>query len=322
MADLEDYRMQWAGLRGDYERLGQYVAELLRAEVRSAGILAIVTYRLKQMDSFLKKIIRKGYHDAIQDMHDKVGARIVIPFVSHLSTVDEIIRRSLDVRLFDDKSAGLGTNKFDYQSRHYDIVLKEPIAGDLESLRGMWCEVQLRTEAQHLWAEMEHRLMYKSDQEIPKGEARRVHRLNALLEIADYEFEYTRNSLSQLPGAWSLRVLSGLESLYYELIGRAYDRELSLDVLEHLRPLCPPEPDAVIQEVREWLIANRNGIEYVVNAYKSNPERVLFLFQPEGVILAAYLRKDPFTLRERWIEIFPEEGLRQISVVLGIPYID
>lgn len=319
---LEPYRTQWAGLRATHSNLGRHIVELLRIEIRRAGIFAVTSYRVKSMDSFLKKIIRKGYGDPIHEMHDKVGARMVIPFISHLPKVDEIVRLNLDVRHFEDKSEGLGQDKFAYQSLHYDVVLKEPINAELAPLRGLWCEVQLRTEAQHLWAEMAHRLMYKSEQEIPPQEARRVHRLNALLEIADHEFEHTRNSISQLPGAWSLQVLGGLEGFYYELTGRPFDRELSLEVLEHLRQLCPHEPDAVVEEVREWLQGNRAAVIHVVNDYEANPERVLFLFQPEGLLLATYLSKDPFTLRERWIEAFPEEELRQLSVILGLPYID
>lgn len=175
--------------------------------IRDVGILASVTRRVKTIDSFLKKTIRKKMTDPMEKMHDKVGVRVVVAFVSQLEAVDAIIRDLFDVRKFEDKSEGLGEDRFAYQSWHYDGMLKGGVPAVAEKFRGLWCEIQLRTECQHLWADMAHRLLYKSEQPISEREARRVHRLNALLEIADYEFEGTRDALlSNLargaPGSW------------------------------------------------------------------------------------------------------------------------
>lgn len=320
MLHLDDLRTQWIGLGPKYEQFGGHVAAQTRQRLKRVGILAAVLSRAKSMDSLLKKAIRKGYSDPLEEMHDKAGVRIIVPFISRLQPVDAIVRDAFDVRAFENKQEGLGKDKFAYQSWHYDIQLREPVEKGLEEFRGWWCEIQLRTECQHLWAEMAHRLLYKSEQEFPEAEARRVHRLNALLEISDHEFENTRTALASLPGAWAVSVLSGLEGIYYELTGRDFDRELSLEVLECLRPLCPPEPAAAVDEVREWVDAHRASVEAVISAYSANPDRILFLFQPEGVLLLTRLDRNRFTLRERWGARFPEEELRRLATALALPF--
>jgi hypothetical protein len=167
---------------------------------------------------------------------------------------------------------------------------------------------------------MAHRLLYKSERSIPQREARRVHRLNALLEVADYEFEVTRDALLKQPGAWNAQVLAGLEGFYYEITGRDYDKELSLEVLESIRPLFPDDPGAAVAEARTWAENHRADIAHLVDQYESRPERALFLFQPEGILLLARLAHDRFTLRDRWVTEFHEDELRQLATVFGLAF--
>lgn len=319
MPDLDPARVRWLELRPQYESLGRYMSDLLRRDLRKAGILPNVSSRAKTVDSFLKKIVRKGYTDPFEEMHDKVGVRVVVPFISQLTAANQIIRSQFDVRFFDNKLEGLGHDKFAYQSWHYDVQLKTPLNAAMEQYRGWWVELQLRTESQHVWAEMAHRLLYKSDLEIPERVARRVHVLNAMLELADNEFEGTRDVISSLPGAWSLNVLSGLEGIYYELTGRPFDRELSLEVLEHLIPISSSEPSLVLEEIRDWLNAHREEVESVMKQYETAPDRLLFLFQPEVFLILRLMEKDWFGLRDHWNTRFPDDELRNLAKAFGRP---
>lgn len=316
-ADLDDIRARWVSLRSQYEQFGDYMVASLKTRIRRTGITCSMTTRTKTVDSFLKKIIRKRLTNPLEEMHDKVGVRIIVPFVSQLEQIDPAIKEQFDVRKFENKSEGLGKDKFAYQSWHYDLILKDPIPENAAAFRGLWCEVQLRTECQHLWAEMAHRIMYKTEQPVPESDARRVHRLNALLEIADYEFESTRDSMLRQPGAWGAQVVVGLEGLYYELTGGSFDRELSLEVLDCLQSLCPRDPASILAEVREWVERHRGEIESVMEQYKESRDRILFLFQPEALLLLTLLDKDRFSLLARWTARFPEDQLTRLATAFG-----
>src|SRR5690606_27524456 len=50
-------------------------------------------------------------------------------------------------------------------------------------------EIQIRTLAQHTWAESSHLIDYKHDYEIPSNMKRSTSRVSALLETVDSEFE-------------------------------------------------------------------------------------------------------------------------------------
>src|SRR3990170_8353608 len=100
MLRLDDVRAQWIELRARYEQLGKHVETQIRRRLRTTGIPASVSSRTKTVDSFLKKAIRKGYADALDDTHDKVGVRIVVPFITQVQKVDSIIRDAFDVRIF------------------------------------------------------------------------------------------------------------------------------------------------------------------------------------------------------------------------------
>ena len=65
----------------------------------------------------------------------------------------------------------------------------------------MICEVQVRTTLQHAWAEIEHDIQYKSENEIPKEIRRKFRALAGLVEIADREFQSIQDMDSALKDA-------------------------------------------------------------------------------------------------------------------------
>ena len=61
-----------------------------------------------------------------------------------------------------------------------------PTFADCQALQA---EIQLRTIAQHTWAEASHLLQYKHESSVPFEVRRSINRVAALLELADLEFE-------------------------------------------------------------------------------------------------------------------------------------
>jgi hypothetical protein len=66
-------------------------------------------------------------------------------------------------------------------------------APQYKKLKGLRAEIQVRTFMMHAWADIEHKLAYKKESDIPAQFKRKFSRLSALLEIADDHFDQLRN---------------------------------------------------------------------------------------------------------------------------------
>ena len=106
-------------------------------------------------------------------------------------------------------------------------VLIKPHHGDL------YAEIQLRTLAQHIWAEVSHELQYKTKIDVPDNLIRPIYRASALLETVDLEFE---------------RLLVEREE-YRSQISAQIDQELNVDNIESiLDKFLPAENKDVYEE--------------------------------------------------------------------------
>jgi hypothetical protein len=80
-------------------------------------------------------------------------------------------------------------------------------------------EIQVRTLAQHMWAAASHKLQYKQEEAVPAEIRRAVHRVSALLETVDLEFE---------------RVLAERDAYRSTALEGGEDKPLNADLLEAL----------------------------------------------------------------------------------------
>jgi len=71
MIDLAQIKEKWIDERQLYERLWEYAEPVILREIKKAGILANVTYRVKDSDKLLKKALRKQY--TYDEITDKLG---------------------------------------------------------------------------------------------------------------------------------------------------------------------------------------------------------------------------------------------------------
>jgi tetratricopeptide (TPR) repeat protein len=125
-------------------------------------------------------------------MTDLAGVRVIVFVRDSVDEVCQMIAEVLDVLEIEDVGDRVyNLGKFGYQSKHLLIKL----GADRQSLvensdfQNLVCEIQVRTLLQHAWAEMEHDIQYKSDQEIPLDLKKRFSALAGLLELADREFQ-------------------------------------------------------------------------------------------------------------------------------------
>jgi len=205
MIDCEDHghRAREAYERTDYQAYLQAVRDRTEELVRGAlhGPLtsqeAGVTGRVKDPASFEAKAARIGQDGAsprylrpLSAIHDQVALRVVVLHAGFLSHARDLIQAvpQLIVEEHEDKSIAHASNRsFGYRGVHLlirpvEVDLPRPAHDECGALERV--EIQVRTQAQHAWAEVEHRLRYKSEH-VDEPTSRGLDRAAALLETAD-----------------------------------------------------------------------------------------------------------------------------------------
>ncbi len=156
--------------------------------------------RAKDPESLRRKLYDKGEsYDALHDLPDLCGVRVVVFYPSHVVALDQ----ALDDELSVEERIVHGVESpetFGYSSRHLIVRLKGSRSGLTEwnSYAPLKAEVQIRTVLQHGWAAVSHQLQYKSAVEIPERSRRLFNRAAALLEAADDAFDQFRGDVEAL----------------------------------------------------------------------------------------------------------------------------
>jgi len=146
--------------------------------------------RAKTLASFCEKIERKIYKNPLKEITDLSGVRIVFLYASDRVKLEQLVEDEFEIHEKVDKVSDQGVEKFGYGALHYIVSLKEQHAGArYDDLRGVHCEIQIRTILQDAWAIVAHHLSYKHEEDIPNELKRKLHALSGLFETADDQFE-------------------------------------------------------------------------------------------------------------------------------------
>jgi ppGpp synthetase/RelA/SpoT-type nucleotidyltranferase len=184
-----------AYLRAVRDRTEELVSDALHGPLSVQE--ATVTARVKLPTSFETKAARAGrdasvprYLRPLSAIHDQVALRVVVLHAGFLTHARDLIQAvpELIVEDHEDKALTHSANRsFGYRGIH---LLIRPVDVDVPRPDDDGCgtldrvEIQVRTQVQHAWAEVEHRLRYKSEH-VEEGTSRSLDRAAALLETAD-----------------------------------------------------------------------------------------------------------------------------------------
>ncbi len=152
--------------------------------------------RVKSWGSIDEKIDRLNLKlKSIDDLQDIVGLRLTLVFLRDANKIKSLLENTFDIVKSYNTSARLKNDQFGYSSQH--IILKCPndwcAVPSLSHLSNFKAEIQIRTLAQHIWAEVSHQLQYKNEENVPGEILRSIYRSSALLETIDLEFERVLN---------------------------------------------------------------------------------------------------------------------------------
>ena len=309
---LERFHEQWSVARPQYEQLLRWAQRRIQKATREIGFPCEISGRAKEIDSFLKKCVTKGYGDPMTEMVDKAGVRVVLGWPGGRDSVEQVVTALFKVAKTDDHWTA-DEQIFGYAAVHYDVELTSG------PYKGMNFEIQVHSPGQHLWAAATHKLSYKGATSPDPRLKRRIHRLAALLEIFDQDIESVRAMILSDPAYKGAYALSVLARHYYRLTGRPYDDALSVFVLDALGALIPDAAtDRFANEMETWITANDSRLKSIFNQYKED-YRHLLLFQPESLFLFKQLSEDRFKLEAEWVaKGLSEELLVPLGSIWGV----
>lgn len=182
-----------------YEKLGSNLTEAIEILLKEHSIQYLkVYYRIKETDSFVGKIDRKGYDSPFEDTEDICGIRIICYYKSDIDEICRIIKQEFNVLTSQDKEELLDPDQFGYRSHHLIVKIKDgwlstPNYRGLDNLKA---EIQIRTNLMHTWAEIEHELGYKKKEDIHPNFRRKFSSISAMLEIVDEQFEDLKKDIN------------------------------------------------------------------------------------------------------------------------------
>lgn len=251
MAELRttDFILQYRDIKPKLERLETNFLTALKGMVVQGGIpVFAIESRIKEEESLLEKVSRKGYEARIENVEDLCGIRVICYYQADIDKVCHLIDEEFCVVSKEDKQDELGDSQFGYRSFHYVVKLKEewlahPSARGLDGLKA---EIQVRTMLMHTWSAISHKLLYKRASDVPPQLLRKLNRLSALIELADEQFdaikemkvEYKNDFSKSDQGFDDLSELNSdsllvLRDMYFN--GRNYNDEHIPDLLEDIR---------------------------------------------------------------------------------------
>ncbi|XLZ69364.1 hypothetical protein ABT364_22960 [Massilia sp. SR12] len=174
-----------------HQRLCEEIKYILDKEIQALGIeIAQLTSRAKSLESFCEKVERKTYKYPFDEITDFSGVRVVYLYASERKKLEQLIKSEFEVHEEVDKISNQGVDKFGYGALHYIVSLKVQHAGArYDDLRGLRCEIQIRTILQDAWAVVAHHLSYKQEDDVPPELKRKLNALSGLFEVADDQFE-------------------------------------------------------------------------------------------------------------------------------------
>lgn len=220
--------------RPQYEQLCDEVAYILKKRMNDSGIeYSAVTSRAKTLKSFAEKLSRKQYDNPLRDVTDLAGVRLVYLYKSDRPAIEGVIESEFEIVEKIDKVEEQETDRFGYGALHYLVHLGRKSSGArYDDLKGLICELQVRTVLQDAWAIIDHHLVYKQESDVPRLLRRKLNSLSGLFETADDQFDSVRVDRE----AYKKIIKNKLSSK-----GKFIDQELNLDTLSELLKLRFPD---------------------------------------------------------------------------------
>lgn len=153
--------------------------------------------RLKKPESIIKKAIDKDVtlteKEIMRHIHDIAGIRVICNYIDDVYVMAQLLINQDDIKLIKIKDYIQNPKDNGYRSLH--LVLEVPIFL-AEGVQPIHVEVQLRTIAMDFWASLEHKLKYKTDNNVPEDIKKELIQCAMSISELDYKMQSIHNRLN------------------------------------------------------------------------------------------------------------------------------
>lgn len=300
----EAARLRYIAEFGNFENAAEVLLERINNTLKINGVAGVlVKVRAKEVGSFVKKLLNYG-ENCWEKTTDKVGAQIVTRTLDEVRLLRKIFEAGadgLDYMETTDKSPYSGNPKLlQYSGVHIQIKLPDCTTSDSMPIEA---EIQLRTQAQDVWAYLEHGLIYKPIIDPTPEVERRIARLSVLVEMFDEEVDAVDSEVKRDPRYESAMLLREAERWFLTFHSQPGQSELSLEVVEQIRgSFADDEIAGYSESLKEFVASHREQIEDAIRDYgvgtKFEGEFNYVLFtQPESLLIWERIENRPASLR-------------------------
>ena len=265
---IETFVHDFEKRKGEYIRVKEFVQNKIDLALKDAGIMAIVTARIKDSERLKEKLINRNekmkytsLREIEEDIVDLIGVRIALYFPNDREKVEAIVRKCFDIikiKEFPDGKQEKSEYKHvfqGYRATHYRVYPKGDKDNAFEAFR---IEIQVASLLMHAWAEVEHDLAYKQKKgKVSFDEYEALDEINGLVLAGEI-------SLQRLQRISELRIASEQKgfSNHYQLASYLFDRAreqkgntpIDLGDVETLYKLCEARDRLTIRKVENDLL--------------------------------------------------------------------
>ena len=125
--------------------------------------------RIKEPKSIVKKMEKKKYEktylNLIEKVNDIAGMRIVCTLKDDIFFIKDLVKQIPDIHILKEKDYVTNPKPSGYSSYH--MIVEVPVKLSQKTIY-VKCEIQIRTLAMDFWASFEHKVKYKTEQEVNK----------------------------------------------------------------------------------------------------------------------------------------------------------
>ncbi|MCI8761049.1 MAG: GTP pyrophosphokinase family protein [Clostridia bacterium] len=129
--------------------------------------------RVKTTQSIIQKMKKRNipltYKNMIENINDIAGIRIICPLKKDIFSIKDIIKNIPNINILKEKDYVTNPKKSGYSSYH--IIVEVPVTLSQQNIY-VKVEVQVRTIAMDFWSTLEHKMKYKSEEELSKKESK------------------------------------------------------------------------------------------------------------------------------------------------------
>ncbi len=153
--------------------------------------------RLKSIGSIMSKIREKGLEVTIGNIKSNVtdiaGIRVICNYLDDIYRIEDLLLAQSDVKLLRRRDYIKTPKQSGYQSLH--LLVEVPIFLS-EGAIPIPVEIQIRTIAMDFWASLEHKLKYKTDNEVAEDLRYRLKICARAIQELDTEMQNINNAIA------------------------------------------------------------------------------------------------------------------------------